>query len=179
MSNDDPAGPTRRRVLEVAACGLAGGVAVAVGVPVLGHLASPVGRRTVVRADAPIDVGALEALQVGAPPVRVAVVAPVVRDAWSARRDVPLGAAWLARVRGDEVRALSSVCPHLGCAVGWDAARERFLCPCHDSAFSPDGARLFGPSPRDLDPLPIVVEGGRLRLTWIAYRQGQAARVAV
>ncbi|MEZ4369085.1 MAG: Rieske 2Fe-2S domain-containing protein [Kofleriaceae bacterium] len=175
----DPASttaPDRRRFLELAAGGLGCGLVAAIAVPAARHLVSPVGRRTVVRASAPIDVGSLEQLAIGAPPVRVPVVAPIVRDAWASSRDVPLGAAWLQRVRADSVVALSSVCPHLGCAIGWDTPRERFVCPCHDSSFTPAGARIHGPSPRDMDALPITVDKGRLRLTWQQFRQGVPGR---
>src|ERR1700722_4122680 len=48
-------------------------------------------------------------------PKKVAVVADA-RDAWTLSRDVELGAVWLSR-HGDEVVALSTTCPHLGCSV--------------------------------------------------------------
>ena len=52
-----------------------------------------------------------------------------------------------------DFEALSGVCPHLGCAVGWEG--KSFLCPCHDSRFGVDGARQTGPAQRGLDPLPM------------------------
>ncbi|MCA9062771.1 MAG: ubiquinol-cytochrome c reductase iron-sulfur subunit [Planctomycetaceae bacterium] len=41
--------------------------------------------------------------------------------------------------------ALSSVCPHLGCAVHWEANNDRFFCPCHNGAFDAAGNPLSGP----------------------------------
>ena len=35
--------------------------------------------------------------------------------------------------------ALSSVCPHLGCQVHWEANNSRFFCPCHNGAFDGKG----------------------------------------
>jgi Rieske Fe-S protein len=67
------------------------------------------------------------------------------------------------------------VCPHLGCAIGWDAAKKNFLCPCHDSRFDAAGTRMTGPAERGLDPLPLEVKDGRLRLTWVRYKMGGAA----
>ncbi len=175
-TGDANGSPTRRKVLGGLVSAVGGGLVLAVGGISARYACSPIGRRTVSSADAPIDVGSFEALEVGAPPTRLAVVAPVLRDGWAQQSGVALGAAWVRRLAGDKLEALSSVCPHLGCAIGWDAAKEQFNCPCHDSAFDPRGARVYGPSPRDMDPLPIAVERGRLRLTWVRYRQGVGAR---
>lgn len=175
MADDDEAGaPDRRRFLKVATCALGGGVGVSLGVPAISYLLDPVGRRTVIAAADPIDAIAVDAL--GPEPVRVALVARSVRDAWSATSDVPLGAAWVRRDDKGEVQALSAVCPHLGCGVAFDRGAGEFRCPCHESAFAIDGARKSGPSDRGLDPLPLTVEDGRVKITWIRYRAGGANR---
>jgi Rieske Fe-S protein len=85
--------------------------------------------------------------------------------------DVTLGAVWLIR-RGAEVQAFSTVCPHAGCAVDWDAHKREFACPCHASAFGPDGARVAGPAPRGMDQLDCSVSEDRVRVAWRRYRQG-------
>ncbi len=41
--------------------------------------------------------------------------------------------------------ALSSVCPHLGCQVHWEANNNRFFCPCHNGAFDATGKAIAGP----------------------------------
>ncbi len=41
--------------------------------------------------------------------------------------------------------ALSSTCPHLGCKVHWEAANERFFCPCHNGTFDTAGMATGGP----------------------------------
>jgi cytochrome b6-f complex iron-sulfur subunit len=41
--------------------------------------------------------------------------------------------------------ALSSICPHLGCKVHWEANNDRFFCPCHNGAFDAQGAPTEGP----------------------------------
>lgn len=41
--------------------------------------------------------------------------------------------------------ALSSVCPHLGCQVHWEAVNDRFFCPCHNGAFDRTGQPIEGP----------------------------------
>ena len=166
MGDEDPA-PDRRKFLKLATCGVGGAVGLAVVVPALSLVVHPAGIQTVTTPKDPIDVGAESGL---APDWRkVDVIAPEVRDAWTTARNVVLGAAWV-RKAGDKVEALSAVCPHLGCPVGYDAAKKNFLCPCHDSHFGPNGERGDGPAKRGLDPWPIEVKDGRLRLTWVQYK---------
>ncbi|MBI2813994.1 MAG: ubiquinol-cytochrome c reductase iron-sulfur subunit [Opitutae bacterium] len=52
--------------------------------------------------------------------------------------------------KGSTYRAMSAICPHLGCTVNATVGKHPFLCPCHGSHFSPDGAVMSGPSPRGL-----------------------------
>jgi menaquinol-cytochrome c reductase iron-sulfur subunit len=164
--------PDRRKFLKLTTCGLGAGLGLAAGVPVVSMLVAPARRQTVTSPRDPIDLG--DATQLGADWKRVDVVAPVVRDAWASAQNVVLGAAFVRR-RGD-VEALSAACPHLGCTVGWQAQSRTFLCACHDSEFAEDGARGRGPVKRGLDPLPIQVEGGRLRLTWVRYKLDTSTR---
>ena len=166
----------RRKFLKVVTCAIGGGVGLAVAAPAVVLLVDPARKITVTTPSAPLELGLVEQFQVGAEPRKVDVVAPLVKDAWMAARNVVLGAAWIQRTSPDKVVALSAVCPHLGCAVGWDTAAGNFLCPCHDSRFSPAGARLTGPSERGMDPLPLAVVDGRLQLTWIRYKAGQTTR---
>jgi menaquinol-cytochrome c reductase iron-sulfur subunit len=66
--------------------------------------------------------------------------------------------------KGNQV--VSAICPHEGCEVLWDGQRNQFSCPCHESYFAADGARLSGPSPRGLDPLPSRVQDGKLQVQY-------------
>lgn len=52
--------------------------------------------------------------------------------------------------KGNTYRAMSGICPHLGCTVNPAAGKHPFLCPCHGSHFDPNGAVVSGPSPRGL-----------------------------
>jgi Rieske Fe-S protein len=63
-------------------------------------------------------------------------------------------------------QALSSVCPHEGCQVVWRDESKQFVCPCHDSFFSSDGARLSGPAQRDLDSMPTRTKDGVLQVRY-------------
>jgi len=64
-------------------------------------------------------------------------------------------------------QVLSAICPHEGCEVSWDQNTNRFACPCHESYFAADGARISGPSPRGLDPLPVRVQDGKLQVQYV------------
>jgi menaquinol-cytochrome c reductase iron-sulfur subunit len=166
----------RRKFLKVATCALGGGVGLVVAAPVLTLLGDPARKVTVTMPTAPLDIGSAEQFRVGGEPRRVDVIAPIVKDGWMAARNVVLGAAWIRRTAPETLVALSAVCPHLGCAVGWDTAAGNFLCPCHDSRFSVEGQRLGGPSERGLDELPLKLVDGRLQLTWVRYKAGQTTR---
>jgi len=112
----------------------------------------------------------LDALPEGQPK-RVALVADH-RDAWTMERQVQLGAAWLVR-EGKAAKAWSVTCPHLGCAIDRSATGAGFNCPCHDSEFAPDGKRLTGPSPRDMDVLDTKIDDdGFVLVDFHRYRQG-------
>lgn len=44
-------------------------------------------------------------------------------------------------------------CPHMGCALKWNAAEHSWDCPCHGSRFSQNGALLENPSTGDVKTL--------------------------
>ena len=58
----------------------------------------------------------------------------------------------------------STSCPHLGCAVSWDALSNRFKCACHGGAFDRDGNVIAGPPPSPLPRLPWKLENGILKV---------------
>jgi menaquinol-cytochrome c reductase iron-sulfur subunit len=61
-----------------------------------------------------------------------------------------------------QLRALSTVCTHLGCAVRWDPGKEQFLCPCHGGAFDATGKVVKGPPTKPLTALETKFEDGVL-----------------
>jgi Rieske Fe-S protein len=165
----------RRGVLKIVGGALATALGVALAIPAAAFLSYPVRRRR--SDDGAVEVADLERLPDGKP-VRVPVVVKRRLDAWTAFVDVTLGAAWLIR-RGAEVQALSTVCPHAGCSVDWHPERDCFACPCHDSVFASDGNRTSGPAPRGMDPLAVEVKDGRVRVTYLRFRQGVSDREPV
>ena len=173
MGDEDP--PDRRKFLKLATCGVGGAVGLAVVAPALSLVIEPSRRQTVTTPRDPIDVGDVGML--GKEWRKLDVIAPEVRDAWVTSRNVLVGAAWVRKPETTGViEALSAVCPHLGCPVGWESAKQRFLCPCHNSYFNVNGEVGEGPAKRGLDPLPIEVKDGRLRLTWVEYKLDKKSR---
>lgn len=161
---------TRRGFLKIATMAMGGVMGAVVALPLIRYVLFPVREKVVSAPDEPLDVLDVKDLEPGAPPTRVQLIASNVRDGWAVADDVPLGAAWVRRTQSGDIEALSSMCPHLGCAVDFDGSAEIFKCPCHKSAFAPDGAKLSGPSKRGLDPLPVKVDAGRVKITFVRYR---------
>ena len=65
----------------------------------------------------------------------------------------------LVRTGEREVKAISTVCTHLGCTVFWQKDRQEFFCPCHNGRFDKNGIVLEGPPPAPLDLYPVEIEG--------------------
>lgn len=114
------------------------------------------------------------------------VVMKDVVDAWTKNTGQRVGEVYLSRNdSGGEpaVTAFTAECPHLGCAVEFDGEEDRYECPCHESGFAKDGAKLFGPSLRGLDPLEVMLkENGGSQEVWVRFerfRTGIAERIPV
>jgi Rieske Fe-S protein len=114
------------------------------------------------------------------------VVTTDVTDARTRAQNQRVGSVFLSRTDADgkpQVTAFTSACPHLGCAVEFDAGDDRFECPCHESGFAKDGEKLFGPSLRGLDPLEVKLTGEEgkqdVLVAFRRFRAGVAERIPV
>ncbi|MCX6291566.1 MAG: Rieske (2Fe-2S) protein [Bacteroidetes bacterium] len=61
--------------------------------------------------------------------------------------------------------ALSDVCTHQGCSVGYDSASKQLNCPCHGASFNLSGAVLGGPAPSSLKQYSVSKNGSTLHIT--------------
>ncbi len=68
------------------------------------------------------------------------------------------GRFYLARLQDGGFLALSSKCTHLGCTLPWVEKENKFVCPCHASAFDISGNVINAPAPRALDIYAVNIE---------------------
>lgn len=114
------------------------------------------------------DVGKLdEFTSLTAPAKRLIKVEQ--RDAW--RRIISEKAVYVLPPKDGTVRILSPICPHLGCSIPWNEAKQEFICPCHVAVFAMNGTKISGPAPRSMDDLDSKVENGMVKVRYQYFRQ--------
>jgi len=74
------------------------------------------------------------------------------------------GRFYLARQHDGGFIALSLRCTHLGCSITWEENRNRFICPCHSSAFDMTGEVLNPPAAKALSYYPVIIENGMVKV---------------
>ena len=150
---------TRRDIFRFATIVLGTIMGAVLAVPGVAYLVSPLRKRG--RDESFETLTSLKQLNVGVP--RSFAIIQDRRDAWVTYPREPVGSVWLIRQpQGSErpVIALSSECPHLGCAVNLAAGGKGFLCPCHTSAFDLDGNPQNQVPPRPMDRLDVELTEG-------------------
>jgi len=75
--------------------------------------------------------------------------------------DIAAGEAAILNIGGDDiaafrdqdgkVHAVSAVCTHMGCIVGWNPTDRSWDCPCHGSRFALSGEVIAGPAVTGLE----------------------------
>lgn len=113
---------------------------------------------------------------VGAPDEFSSIADPELRhvtvthlDGW--RREVSEKPVYVIQDGNGGLRVLSTVCPHLGCAIAWREEQRQFVCPCHVGIFAANGSLVSGPPPRGMDELESRIEAGRLEVRYRYFRQ--------
>ncbi|RMD99443.1 MAG: Rieske (2Fe-2S) protein [Deltaproteobacteria bacterium] len=144
------------------------------GVPIVRYLLSPLRHPTMREPDAFVRIGRIADFPLHRP-VQVSVSADLL-DAWNRIEDVRLGSVWVVRTGGDDFRVFSTICPHLGCGIGWEEEKERFSCPCHESHFRLDGTRIGGPAPRGMDSLEFKIEAKDVFVKYVRFVTGTKER---
>lgn len=94
----------------------------------------------------------------------VVVAGPVDRFEPGSVQAFVQGKFYLARLEDGGFLALSRNCTHLNCTVPWVAGENRFVCPCHASAFDIRGEVVSAPAPRALDLYAVQIENDVVRV---------------
>lgn len=96
---------------------------------------------------------------------------PTVQVLATSLTKLPSGTRKVIKLVGNEVvlvnhngnvRALSTVCTHLGCRAAWEENRQQFVCPCHVGVFDANGMVISGPPPRPLNEFAVEVKAGNI-----------------
>jgi menaquinol-cytochrome c reductase iron-sulfur subunit len=149
----------RREFLGMATVAIGSLVAMALAIPGVAYVLSPLRRKG--EEGASHTLTRLNQLEIGVP--RSFAIIEERQDAWVKYPREPVGSVWLVRqpVGSDPpVLALQAECPHLGCAINLKPDRTGFLCPCHTSAFTLEGRPTNRVPPRPMDRLEIEVTSG-------------------
>lgn len=69
-------------------------------------------------------------------------------DGWHKFKEPKI--AYIYKEKNGDVLALSPICTHLGCTVGWNndpAYPNHFVCPCHGGRYKKNGVNIPGTPP--------------------------------
>ena len=165
-ATDEPSGENRRSFLAALLGVGAAFVGVLLSVPLIRFALFPLIRRTTEIKSAP--VGSLSDFASLAEPIMRTIQIEQV-DGW--RRTISEKAVYITKDQQDQLRVLTSICPHLGCTVPWNKEKNQFVCPCHGAIFAKDGSRVSGPALRGMDALETSVQDGQLLVRFQYFRQ--------
>ena len=159
-------GMERRSFVGILLTAIAGAIGAAMAIPLVRFATFPL--RGGSGQTSWSDVGKLEDFQsLNAPVARVIEIQTT--EGW--RSSAVQNSVYVVPNGGGNLKVLSSVCPHLGCAVRWIEKQDRFICPCHGGTFTRSGEFVSGPPLRPMDELESKVEQGVLKVRFQYFRQ--------
>jgi Rieske Fe-S protein len=154
----EPEGVSRRGVFVKLGLLFNGAVALAVAVPVVRYLLSPVLRARGPADEAWVSLGPLARFPAGQ--TRLATYHnPVARPSDGETAELP---CWVRHTEGEQFQVFAINCAHLGCPVRWFPQSSLFMCPCHGGVYYADGSRASGPPERGLFEYRWKVQKGEL-----------------
>ncbi len=149
---------TRRGFLTKLAVLFNGVVGLALSVPILRYILSPISRERKPGYERWLSLGPVDRFPAGQ--TRLATYRNPVTNAWDgATDDIP---CWVRNVDGTNFQVFAINCAHLGCPVRWFAQSGLFMCPCHGGVYYQDGSRASGPPERGLFQYPYKLDKGEL-----------------
>jgi Rieske Fe-S protein len=158
LSPADPLTVSRRWLLLKVGALLNTIVGVAVAVPVVKYLLSPVKSDDDYKSW--VAVGTVDAFPVGE--TRLAKFTNPVGREWDGETDRV--ACWVRRISEKDFQVFAINCAHLGCPVRWFPQSGLFMCPCHGGAYYADGSRASGPPERGLFTYDVKIVDGNLQI---------------
>ncbi len=161
----------RRSFLGLALAAVGGAVSAVLAIPLVRFATYPL--RTAAEQSSWSDVGkADEFASIDQPVAKTIQIKQV--DGW--RSSVMQNSVYVVPNGSGNLKVLSSVCPHLGCAVRWVGKQDEFVCPCHGGTFTSAGKYVSGPPRRGMDELESKVEDGVLKVRFQYFRQLAASK---
>ena len=118
-----------------------------------------------------------DAIPADGTPVPVSIRSDQI-DAWNLYKDVPIGSVWIRRTEAG-LKVFNSVCPHLGCRVGYRPTENDFYCPCHESRFTLEGEKTNDTPPRNMDDLEVKEVDGTVYVKYQNFKGGIADKTAI
>lgn len=172
----------RRSFLSFAIFGLGAIFSTIIGVPIAAFVLDPRNRKGPVSNFKLVEGIKLDELLLNEPP-RQGVIRDVRVDGWTLYPNDVLGRVWVVPVgqkpdnftskeavvafNKDEAKkkaylaVFTTICPHLGCFVNFNAEGKQFACPCHSATFDTEtGARAAddNPAKRGMDTLDWEID---------------------
>jgi menaquinol-cytochrome c reductase iron-sulfur subunit len=157
----------RRSFLAFAVCGLGAIFSAVIGVPIICYALDPRHRKGPASSLKLVEGIKLDELTVRAP--TQGVIRDTRVDGWTLYPDDVIGRVWVVQMgprpqnianltpaqKDAYLKVYTTICPHLGCSVNFDAAATGFACPCHNATFKLDGDRAAAGNPalRGMDTL--------------------------
>jgi Rieske Fe-S protein len=133
-------------------------VGVAVAVPVVKYLLSPVKPDNAYKSW--VSLGTVDTFPVGE--TRLAKFTNPVNREWDGETDRV--ACWVRRITESDFQVFAINCAHLGCPVRWFPQSQLFMCPCHGGAYYSDGSRASGPPERGLFTYDVKIVKGEIQI---------------
>ena len=154
----DPLAVSRRWLLLRVGAFFNAVVGIAVAVPVIKYLLSPI--RSDDSYKSWISLGSVDTFPLGE--TRLAKFTNPVSREWDGETDRV--ACWVRRISEKQFQVFAINCAHLGCPVRWFPQSGLFMCPCHGGAYYADGSRASGPPERGLFTYDTKIVDGALQI---------------
>ncbi|MCL4542229.1 MAG: Rieske 2Fe-2S domain-containing protein [Deltaproteobacteria bacterium] len=146
MAKSSEESPARRTFMMVVIGLISTVIGIALAVPILGEVLSPLFKKRDIVWTKLSAVSDLEKISPLTP--KFIPVYFKVKEGWSINT-LPRQVIVVKDITGD-LHFFSNQCTHLGCPLHWIPARQKFMCPCHGGMFNVLGEVVGGPPPRPL-----------------------------